>query len=163
MTTNPSFSDDTLGYTVAQMRMLQRVDALMAAKKAHDVEALLALYHPDCVLEQPSLGVRSQGHGAIRPGLVAFAKFFPDYERDFEGMAFDGPTLVSWGTARLTLTGEFNGHVANGSRASVMTFVVFRFEDERIIYEGHHWDLASICHQCGVPVEAVKPMGTTAR
>jgi predicted ester cyclase len=145
-----------------QAVMLKKVSALMAAKKVHDIEALLGLYHPDCVLEQPSLGVRSQGHEAIRPGLVAFARFFPDYERDFEGMAFDGPTLVSWGTARATLTGEFNGHKANGQRASMMTFVIFRFEGEKIIYEGHHWDLATLCRQSGIPAEAVRPAAAAA-
>lgn len=141
-----------------QPQMLELVARLMAAKKAHDVQALLDIYHPNCVLEQPSLGIRNQGRAAIRPSLEAFARFFPDYERDFEGNAFDGETLVSWGTARATLTGQFNGHNSNGERAEVMTFVVYRFEGGQIVYEGHHWDLASLCHQCGVPVEAVKPM-----
>lgn len=142
----------------AQERMLQLVYDLMAAKKAHDVAGLLRIYHPEVVLEQPSLGVRNQGRAALRPSLELFAKVFPDYERDFEGSAFDGNTLVSWGTARVTLTGEFNGHKPNGMRAAVMTFIVYKFADDKIVYEGHHWDLASLCHQSGVPVEAVKPM-----
>jgi predicted ester cyclase len=141
-----------------QERMLRLVYDLMAAKKAHDVAGLLRIYHPDVVLEQPSLGVRNQGRAALRPSLELFAKVFPDYERDFEGSAFDGNTLVSWGTARVTLTGEFDGHKPNGALAAVMTFIVYRFADDRIVYEGHHWDLASICHQSGIPVEAVKPM-----
>ena len=110
------------------------------------------------MLEQPSLGVRNQGRAALRPSLELFAKVFPDYEREFEGSAFDGNTLVSWGTARVTLTGEFNGYKPNGTRAAVMTFIVYKFADDKIVYEGHHWDLASLCHQSGIPVEAVKPM-----
>lgn len=136
---------------------------LMAAKRAHDIDALLALYSPDCVLEQPSLGVRSVGHAALRPGLERFARSFPDYERSFDGAASDGNQLVSWGTARMTLTGIFGGAVPNGNRAAVMTFVVFRFGDDGLIaFEGHHWDLASLCRQSGIAVERMWAKGDQA-
>lgn len=138
--------------------MIAVMHELMAAKREHDIDRLLGLYSVDCVLEQPSLGVRNVGHDAIRPGLELFALVFPDYERDFDGAAVDGGRLVSWGTARMTLTGEFAGHTPNGRRAEVTTFVVYEFDaDSRISYEGHHWDLATICRQSGVPVEAVRP------
>ena len=71
--------------TLEKDKMVIIVSDLMAAKQAHDIDALIALYHPDCTFEQPSLGVSSRGHEAIRPGLEAFAKHFPDYERKFEG------------------------------------------------------------------------------
>lgn len=136
--------------------MIDVMSQLMVAKRAHDIDALLALYSKDCVLEQPSLGIRSVGHGAIRPGLVRFAQVFPDYERAFDGAAVDGNRLVSWGLAQMTLTGVFAGAQPNGKRASVMTFVVFAFDaDRRIAYEGHHWDLASLCRQSGISVDAI--------
>ncbi|MDP3749619.1 MAG: ester cyclase [Phenylobacterium sp.] len=135
--------------------MIEVMTQLMAAKRDHDIDRLIALYTPDCILEQPSLGVRSEGHANIRPGLELFAHHFPDYTRAFEGAAVDGDRLISWGTAQMTLTGDFKGHRPNGRRASVMTFVLFRFDGGRIAHEGHHWDLASICRQSGLPVEAL--------
>lgn len=136
---------------------------LMAAKRAHDVNALLALYSEDCLVEQPSLGVSSRGRAALRPALERFAQVFPDYERSFDGVASDGNQLVSWGTARLTLTGVFNGVKPNGKRASVTAFVLFRFDDSgRISYEGHHWDLASLCRQSSIAVECLLPRESLA-
>jgi predicted ester cyclase len=133
------------------------VRQLMIAKRNHDIDGLLAIYTPDCVLEQPSLGVRSIGHAAIRPGLELFARHFPDYRRSFDGVGEDGDTLCSWGNARFTLAGSLNGHVPNGREVEIMTFVLFRFSGNRISYEGHFWDLASICRQSGIPVEAFGP------
>jgi steroid delta-isomerase-like uncharacterized protein len=136
--------------------MIGVVERLMRAKQAHDIDALLDIYSAECVLEQPSLGVRSVGRAAIRPGLERFAQAFPDYGRAFEGAAVDGDTLVSWGMAHMTLTGQFSGASPNGRRASVMTFVLFRFDEEgRIRYEGHYWDLASLCRQSGIAVETM--------
>ena len=137
--------------------MMAIVEALMIAKQRHDIEGLLALYTPDCVIEQPSLGVHSVGHAAIRPGLEQFARHFPDYRRGFDGAGMDGDTLCSWGPARFTLAGPINGHVPNGREVTVMTFVLFRFSDHRICHEGHHWDLASVCRQSGLSLNAFAP------
>jgi steroid delta-isomerase-like uncharacterized protein len=136
--------------------MITVMARLMRAKQAHDIDTLLTIYSSDCVLEQPSLGVHSVGHSAIRPGLERFAAVFPDYTRTFDGAAVDGDTLVSWGIAQMTLTGLFAGASPNGKRASVPTFVMFKFDaDGRIAYEGHHWDLASICRQSGITAEDI--------
>lgn len=134
--------------------MMAIVQNLMRAKQAHDIQGLLDIYTHDCLLEQPSLNVRSQGHEAIRPGLALFARHFPDYSRTFEGCARDGDTLCSWGTARFTLAGPIGGQIPNGHQVSVMTFVLFRFANQKICYEGHFWDLASVCRQSGLSVEA---------
>lgn len=144
--------------TMDAATMRQAVEELMAAKQAHDIEALLRLYHPEIELEQSSLGFSSKGHDAVRPGLEAWAVAFPDYEREFEGFHAEGDVLWSWGTARATLTGEFSGHRANGRRSSVMTFVEFTFRDGLIVRERHFWDLVKVCHTSGIPVEAVKPL-----
>ena len=134
---------------------IERVTRLKEAKRTHNIAALLSLYHPDVVLEQPSLGVRTEGLAALRPGLVAFAKHFPDYNRAFEGFAESGNTLIAWGKATLTLTGVFNGRVPNGEQVQVMTFVLFEFEDGNIVYEGHFWDLAAIARQSSIAAETV--------
>lgn len=139
-----------------EVEMLTLVHDLMAAKKDHNIEALLALYHRDCVLEQPSLNVKSQGHAAIKPGLELFALHFPDYHRSFDGHAVNGRELVSWGMASMTLTGEFGNSKPNGKKSQVMTFVLFEFCENKIIREGHYWDLASICRQSGISADVLQ-------
>lgn len=137
--------------------MMAAMSRLMALKQANDVEGLTAMYSPDCVLEQPSLGIRRVGRDAIRPQLARFGQAFPDYHRAFEGAASDGRTLVSWGEARMTLHGEFDGHRPNGRQARVMTFVLFGFDEAGLIArESHNWDLATLCRQSGVPVAAME-------
>lgn len=48
------------------------VDALIAATNAFDVEAALALFTPDAVIDDPSTGHRFDGHGGIRNYLTQF-------------------------------------------------------------------------------------------
>jgi len=140
---------------LTEQDMAKLVAELKVAKTNKDIPALLNLYHPDCVLEQPGLGSYSQGHAEIGPALIKFVTHFPDYQREEAGAAKSEDTYISWGMAKVTLTGEFSGHTANGQQTSVMTFILFRFKNNKIIYEGHHWDLSIICQDSGVPVEAV--------
>lgn len=135
---------------------IRLVQELKKAKSAHNIEALLTLYDPDLVLEQPSLGVRINGYDELKPQLVAFSKHFPDYERNVDGFAESADMLISWGQTKVTLTGDIAGMIPNGKKSSVMTFVIFKFKGDRIIYEGHYWDIASIARQSAVTVDAIR-------
>lgn len=141
--------------TPVQQMMLATMAKLMVAKKAHDIETLVSLYHPNCILEQSTLGVRAEGLASLGKIFQLFATHFPDYERDFDGVAFAENGLVSWGNAHVTLTGTFGGMRGNGKRTTVMTFVIYKFLDEKIVYEGHYWDLASLCRQSGIDANLV--------
>ncbi len=138
------------------LEAMQAVTAkLKRAKMSKDLAALLSLYHPKCQIEMPSLGTSCKGHAQIAVALGKFAATFTDYDRELNGSALQGDTFISWGNARVTLRGSFGSYEANGKGATVMTFVLFRFENEQIIYEGHYWDVSTICRAAGVPVEAV--------
>lgn len=138
------------------LETMQAVTAkLKRAKMSKDLAALLSLYHPECQIEMPSVGSSSKGHAQIAVALGKFAATFTDYDRELNGSALQGDTFISWGDARVTLRGNFGSYQANGKGATVMTFVLFRFENEQIIYEGHYWDVSTICRAAGVPVEAV--------
>ena len=128
---------------------------LRRAKMSKDVAALLSLYHPECQIDMPSIGASSKGHAQIAVALARFSATFSDYDREVTGSASHGDTFISWGNAKVNLRGNFGGFKANGIGATVMTFVLFRFENEQIIYEGHHWDMGTICRAAGVPFEAV--------
>jgi ketosteroid isomerase-like protein len=130
------------------------VDALAKAKSRQDIGAAMAVYHPQCVLEAPPFGSRHEGSERIRAALEGFFSRFPDYEVTLEGQAIAGETFVSWGLIHVTLTGQSAGQTANGKRATVPVFILFRFRDSRVVWESFNFDLASLCRQSGVTLEA---------
>lgn len=136
-------------------QMQATVARLKRAKMGKDVATLLQLYHPLCEINMPALGLRCKGHAELATGFAQFAAAFGDYDRELAGSALDGDTFISWGPAKVTLRGSFSGYQSSGMRATVMTFVLFRFSAEQIIQEDHYWDMAAICRAAGVPVEAV--------
>jgi SnoaL-like polyketide cyclase len=126
---------------------------LKLAKGKRDVQELQRIYHPQCQIDMPSVGFSCKGHAALMMGFAQFATTFPDYDRELAGSALDGDTFVSWGPAKVTLTGTFGKYQSTGERSTVMTFVLFRFAGEQIVHESHYWDMATICRAAGVPVE----------
>ncbi len=129
--------------------------ALAVAKSRQDIDEAMRIYHPGIVLETPPFQAVGRGTDEVRSQLDLFFQIFPDYEVVLENSAFAGEEMIGWGRIRVTLTGEFAGHKANGKRAEVPVFIVFRFRDGRCDYESFNFDLASLCRQCGVPAEAL--------
>jgi ketosteroid isomerase-like protein len=85
---------------------LRRVaNALIAATNAFDIEAALALFTPDAVIDDPSTGHRFDGHPGIRSYLT---QFFVGYHTVTRLLSIEA---VSEGRARLRVdfTGDF-GH-----------------------------------------------------
>jgi ketosteroid isomerase-like protein len=140
-------------HAMTEERMAQLATELRDAKAQRDIARILSLYHPDAVVEAPGLGSICKGHDEIGHGLSTFGTVFPDYSREIEGAAKCADSYITWGTARVTLTGEFGGHAANGRISQVMTFVILRFLADRIVYEGHHWDVSIICRTSGLPAD----------
>lgn len=130
------------------------VDALAKAKSRQDVGAAMVVYHPRCVLEAPPFGSRHEGSEQIRPALEGFFARFPDYAVTLDGQAVSGDTLAAWGSIHLTLTGQPGGQTPNGKRATVPVFILFRFRDGRVVWESFNFDLASLCRQSGVSLDA---------
>jgi ketosteroid isomerase-like protein len=135
-------------------RAIEIVGRLAEAKSRQDAAAAMSFYHPDGVLESPSLGTHYVGPqiaGAIE-GWFAFA---PDYEVQLDGHGMDEGTLCSWGRASFTPAFTVSGAVPNGQRASVPVFILFRFKDGRICWESFHFDVAAVARQCGLDASAL--------
>jgi SnoaL-like domain len=125
------------------------VGRLAHAKSRQDVAAAMAVYHPEAVLESPSLGTRYVGleiEGALK-GWFAFA---PDYRVGLDGHGLDGQTLCCWGNVSFTPAFTVGGGVPNGRGVRVPAFLLFRFEDDRVSWESFHFDVAAVARQCGV-------------
>jgi predicted ester cyclase len=71
-------------------------------------------------------------------------------------MHSDGITLICWGTAEMTMTGDRFGVVPNGKRARLPVFIQFSFRGNRIAGERFFFDLSTLCAQSGVSTDAVR-------
>ena len=136
--------------------MFELAERLAIAKSRQDIPAALEVLHPDMVLETPAFGTRAQGLAENERILTRFFKSFPDYQVTLEGHANSGDTLVCWGTARMTMTGDRFGGVPNGRRAELPVFITFAFRDDRIAHERFVFDLSELCAQSGVSTDAVR-------
>lgn len=130
------------------------VGELARVKSRQDVEAALAIYHPDGVLLSPPLGARSEGSEQLRKGLETFFRFAPDYSVTLSGQAADNDTLCAWGEISFTPAYTFRGEILGNVRATTPVFILFRFRDRKIVWESFHFDLADVARQVGVPAEA---------
>lgn len=139
-----------------EQRMIELAHALAVAKSRQDVPAALRLFHPDMVLETPAFGTTCRGLAENKKALRRFFASFPDYDVALRGHASDGDTLVCWGTAQLTMTGNRFGVVPNGERAEIPVFIQFAFKDGLIAGERFFFDLATLCARSGVSTDAVR-------
>ena len=137
--------------------MVRIASALATAKSRQDVDKAMEIYHPNCVLEAPPFGSRREGSAQIRESLVRFFALFPDYSVNLSGSAVSGDTLVAWGEISATVSGKPGGQTPNGRRAQVPVFILFRCSEGRIVWESFNFDLASLCRQCGVTIDALSP------
>ena len=139
-----------------ERRMIELAHTLAVAKSRQDVPAALRLFHPDMALETPAFGTTYRGLAENEKALRGFFASFPDYDVALGGHASDGDTLVCWGTARLTMTGNRFGVVPNGERAEMPVFIQFAFKDDLIAGERFFFDLATLCARSGVSTDAVR-------
>jgi predicted ester cyclase len=137
-------------------RMFELAQELAVAKSRQDVPAALRLLHPEMVLESPAFGTRALGHTANERALTRFFASFPDYDVALHGHADNDDTLVCWGTARMTMTGNRFGVLPNGTRAELPVFIQFTFRDDLIVGERFFLNLAELCAQSGVSTDAVR-------
>jgi predicted ester cyclase len=137
-------------------RMFELAQALAVAKGRQDVAAAVRLLHRDMVLETPAFGTTARGPASNEKALTRFLASFPDYDVDLEGHADDGDTLICWGTARMTMTGDRFGVVPNGRRAVLPVHIRFSFRDDLIAGERFFFDLSALCAQSGVSTDAVR-------
>jgi predicted ester cyclase len=137
-------------------RMFELAQALAAAKSRHDVPAAMKLFQPDMVLETPAFGTTARGLAENKTTLDRFFASFPDYDVELDGHADNDDTLICWGTAKLTMTGDRFGVVPNGRRAELPVFIEFAFKDDLIVGERFFFDLAELCAQSGVSTDTVR-------
>ena len=145
----------------AQMRALFQQHRDAEARR--DYDAVIDTFSEDCYLETIALGSRSDGREAARAAYVAYFTAFPDLAPDDEGFAFGEDVLVSWGHLHGTSLGEWLGVAPGGGAFRVPFTNVTTFAGEHMRGESIYFDLATLCEQAGVPLEAIRAAAAARR
>jgi steroid delta-isomerase-like uncharacterized protein len=126
------------------------------AEARRDYDAVVDTFSDDCYIETVALGVRREGREAARKAYVGYFTAFPDLAPEDEGFAFGDDCLVTWGTLRGTSGGEWFGVPPSGGSFAVPFTNVTRFTDDRMQGESIYFDLATLCEQAGLPIDAIR-------
>jgi ketosteroid isomerase-like protein len=96
------------------------IERLTAAQNAHDVDAMLACFHPDYRSEQPLFPSRAfQGADQVRANWSAVLEAIPDFHAELLRTAADGDTAF----AEIHWTGTKSGGAALDERGVIIAGV----------------------------------------
>jgi steroid delta-isomerase-like uncharacterized protein len=138
-----------------ELAPMEIVGRYAAAKSRQDVDAALALCSEDFVLDTVAFGIRGRGSAEVAAQLRLFFATFPDYRVTIVGQTAGEETVTAWGTLHATMRGAL-GSFAATARACTLPFVcVFTLRGERLAAERFFFELAEMCEQLGLPVDAV--------
>ena len=144
--------------------MLRLFEAHREAEAARDIDAILNTFVSDPFLETNALGLRSKGRDAVRAAYeMQFFSAFPDIAPADEGMAVGDDTVVVWGTLHGTSRGDWLGVPPGGGTFAVPFANVVPFRDGLMAGEIIYFDLATLCEQAGIPLEAVRAAAAARR
>jgi len=126
------------------------------AERRRDFDGIMSTFTENCYLETVALGFRSEGQAAARVAYVAYFTAFPDLAPDDLGMAFGDDVMASWGFLRGTSGGDWLGVPPSGGSFEVPFTNVATFADELMLGESIYFDLATLCEQTGISLDAVR-------
>jgi steroid delta-isomerase-like uncharacterized protein len=126
------------------------------AEARRDYDAVLDTFADDCYLETVPLGLRSEGRAAARNAYVGYFTAFPDLAPEDEGVAFGDHVMVTWGHLVGTSGGDWLGVPPTGGSFRVPFTNITTFTDDRMAGERIYFDLATLCEQAGIGLNAVR-------
>jgi steroid delta-isomerase-like uncharacterized protein len=119
------------------------------AQNDHDVEAFVADYAEDCVVESP-LGGRHTGGPAIRKVVETWFKGFPDQKVQFDRLLVDGNLIAQIGTMEGTDLGGLLGMPATGKSFRTPVVFILEIKDRQIVREQRIYDFTGVLIQVGL-------------
>ncbi|MFJ8079329.1 ester cyclase [Streptomyces sp. NPDC096205] len=155
-------SGGTADMDVTHMRRL--FEAHREAEADRDIDGILRTFVDDCFLETKALGLRSQGRDAVRAAYAQqYFVAFPDLAPEDEGIAFGDDVVAVWGRLRGTSRGDWLGVPPGGGSFDVPFANVVPFRDGLMAGETIYFDLATLCEQAGIPLDAVRAAAAQRR
>ena len=113
------------------------LEGICAAFNAHDLDAIMAFFVDDCVLEMPRgpdpWGRRAEGREAVRALLATRFAGLPDVHYGDERHFVDGDTGIS--------TWTITGTPVGGGRVEVNGCDFYTFRGERIVKKNSFWKI----------------------
>lgn len=127
------------------------LDAWVQAWSEHDAEKLLAILTDDCVYEDVTFGVVTQGknevRGFVNGALAAVPDFRMELKKRFVTETFGGAEWTMSGTHK----GDFPGMPATGKAfSSIRGASIIELQNGRIRRVSDYWDAASFMKQVGL-------------
>ena len=141
--------------TLVEPEIEQVLEAYADAKNRHDVQAAVALCHPEGYYESVGLAGRAQGREALTAFYTHFFTLLPDYRGEFDGRAFDGDTAVVWGRFTGTVSTPLFDGAPVGARVEVPVSFVCTFRDGLIYSDTGYFDAATLYRQAGLAIPSL--------
>jgi steroid delta-isomerase-like uncharacterized protein len=117
---------------------VELLKAILDAFNAHDVDAIMGFFAPDCVLEAPRgpdpWGSRHVGAAAVRAGLQSRFDGIPDVHYGDDTHFIAGDVGISKWTLRGTAA-------ATGERIEVRGCDFFEFRDGKVTRKDSYWKI----------------------
>lgn len=126
------------------------------AERCHDHEAAASTYLPSGYYEYTPLGLRLEGRGAVAMNYALAYEAMPDVDFEIECELVDQGRLVHWGDMVGTVTGEYLGQAPTGRAVRLPFIAAFEFADGQMVGERLWFDLATLCNQAGLDLEAAQ-------
>jgi ketosteroid isomerase-like protein len=127
----------TASGTPADRSKLDVLARMLDGFNRHDLDAIMALFADDCVLESPRgpqpWGQRFEGKDAVMQGLAARFTGIPDVSYESHGDFVSGDRGVSEWTLR--------GTTVDGRRLEVRGCDLWTFRGDRIVRKDSYWKI----------------------
>lgn len=131
------------------------LEAYAEAKNRGDVEAAVALCHPDGYYESVGIPGRVQGREALAAFYTNFFELLPDYRGEFDGQAISGDTAVVWGRFTGTVSKPLFSGAPVGRRVEIPVTFVCTVRDGLIYGDTGYFDAASLYRQAGLAIPSL--------
>ncbi|MDD7939820.1 ester cyclase [Actinomycetospora lutea] len=133
------------------------------AEAARDIDAIMATFVDDCYLDTVALGLRRDGQAGARAAYRSYFTAFPDLAPEDDALAFGHDTVVTWGTLRGTSNGDWLGIPPSGRSFAVRFVNVAPVRGALMAGESIYFDLATLCEQADLPLDAIREAAARAR
>jgi len=114
-----------------------------------DVEALVADYADDAVIESPLAGGETQGTDQIKQVFQTYFVAFPNLEMDVGEVLVDGQRAAVLATFVGTDVGGFMGMPPTGRRVTIPVVFLYEFKDGKIVRDRRVYDFTGTLVQVG--------------
>ena len=120
-----------------------------AARRRLDVNALVADYAPDAVVESPLAGGSTQGLEQIKQVFQTYFTAFPDLEMEVADTLIDDQRAAVLATFTGTDRGGFMGMPPTGRRVTIPVAFLYEFKDGKIVRDRRMYDFTGLLIQVG--------------